>query len=113
MPQLAGATKQEKFATIFLDAPLWLLWFTWADATMEALDLPPRDRSAICRFRRSQDDFFRWPMLPSGKFENIQMSDTEIAQRAQEAEEAFALWDSLADEIGPRCGLLELKYRFP
>jgi hypothetical protein len=33
----------------------------------------------FCRpqIRRSKDDFFRWPVLPSGKFENIQMSDFE------------------------------------
>jgi hypothetical protein len=113
LPRLPGTDLREKFAPIFAAAPLWLLWFTWADATMEVLDLPPRDHSAIWKFRRSKDDFFRWPVLPPGKFENIQMSDIEIAERRRKAEEAYALWDHLADEIGPRCGLLELKYRYP
>jgi hypothetical protein len=113
MPNLPGANVQEKFALIFDRAPLWLIWFTWADATMEVLDLPRSDCSAIWKFRRSENDFFRWPVLPTGKFENIQMSDIEIAERRRKAEEGYALWDSLADEIGPRCGLLELKYRYP
>ena len=113
MPQLPGANDKEKFAPIFAGAPLWLLWFTWADATMAALDLPPRDHPDIRNFLRSKDNFFRWPALPSGKFENIQMSDIEIAEHARKAEERYALWDELADEIGPRRGLLELKYRYP
>jgi hypothetical protein len=112
-PRLPGSDLCEKFASILAAAPLWLLWFTWADATIEVLGLPPLDRSPIWKFRRSRDDFCRWPMLPSGKFENIQVSDTEIAERAQKAKEAYALWDSLEDEIGPRCGLLEMKYRYP
>jgi hypothetical protein len=91
MPQLAGATEQEKFAAVLCDAPLWLLWFTWADVTMEALGIPRRNRAAICRFRRSKDDFFRWPLLPSGKFENIQMSDADSAELAKKAEAAPAL----------------------
>jgi hypothetical protein len=101
MPQLAGATEQEKFAPIFRDAPLWLLWFTWADITMEALEIPPSDRAAVCRFRRSPDDFQRWPLLPSGKFENIQMSDADIAELARRAEAAPELRD---------IGLLEWKF---
>ena len=112
MPNLP-ANVQEKFTPIFDRAPLWLIWFTWADATMEALAIERRDLSEIRRFRRSRDDFRRWPALPSGKFENIQKLDTEIAERAQKAEEANALWDDLADEIEPRYGLLELKYRYP
>jgi hypothetical protein len=112
-PRLPGSDLREKFAPILAAAPLWLLWFTWADATIEALDLPLPDCSAIWRFRRSENDFIRWPVLPAGKFENIQMSDVEIAERRRKAEESYALWDSLADEIGPRCGLLELKYRYP
>jgi hypothetical protein len=102
MPQLAAPTEQEKFATIFRDAPLWLLWFTWADITMEALEIPPRDRAAVCRFRRPQDDFRRWPLLPSGKFENIQMSDAEIAELARKAKAMPKLRG---------IGLLEWKYR--
>jgi hypothetical protein len=112
-PRLPGSDLREKFAPILAAAPLWLLWFTWADATLEALDLPLLDRSAIWKFRRSEDDFRRWPVLPGGKFEYIQMSDIEIAERRRKAEEAYALWDSLADDIGPRCGLLELKYGYP
>jgi hypothetical protein len=61
MPHLPGANDKEKFAPIFAGAPLWLLWFSWADATMAALDLPPRDRSDICKFLRSKDNFFGWP----------------------------------------------------
>jgi hypothetical protein len=102
MPQLAGATEQEKFAPIFRDAPLWLLWFVWADITMEALEIAPRDRAAVCRFRRSGDDFRRWPLLPSGKFENIQMSDAEIAELARKAKATPTLRG---------IGLLEWKYR--
>jgi hypothetical protein len=101
IPQLSGATEQEKFASIFRDAPLWLLWFTWADITMEALEIPPSDRAAVCRFRRSPDDFQRWPLLPSGKFENIQMSDADIAELARRAEAAPELRD---------IGLLEWKF---
>ena len=55
MPNLPGANVQEKFALIFDRAPLWLIWFTWADATMEALDLPLLDCSAIWKFRRSEE----------------------------------------------------------
>jgi hypothetical protein len=112
-PRLPGSDLREKFAPILAAAPLWLLWFTWADATIEALDLPLPDCSAIWKFRRTENDFYKWPVLPAGKFENIQVSDVEIAARRRKAEESYALWDSLADEIGPRCGLLELKYRYP
>jgi hypothetical protein len=112
-PRLPGSDLREKFAPILAAAPLWLLWFTWAGATIEALDLPLPDCSAIWKFRRTENDFYKWPVLPAGKFENIQVSDVEIAARRRKAEESYALWDSLADEIGPRCGLLELKYRYP
>jgi hypothetical protein len=107
-PRLPGSDLREKFAPILAAAPL-----TWADATIEALDLPLPDCSAIWKFRRTENDFYKWPVLPAGKFENIQVSDVEIAARRRKAEESYALWDSLADEIGPRCGLLELKYRYP
>jgi hypothetical protein len=68
MPQLAGATEQEKFATVFRDAPLWLLWFTLADVTMEALEIAPRDRAAICRFRRS---YYNFAVSPVRKYPNV------------------------------------------
>src|ERR1700756_428896 len=51
-PRLPGSDLREKFAPILAAAPLWLLWFTWADATIEALDLPLPDCSAIWKFRR-------------------------------------------------------------
>jgi len=104
MPHLPGADEKEKFAPIFDNAPLWLVWFTWADATMEALELPPRDRSEICRFRRSRDDFFKCPALPSGIFENTPISEAEVAERQRTSEEADVLWDELADEIAPVAG---------
>ena len=102
LPRLPGTDLKEKFASIFADAPPWLLWFTWADLTTGALDLPPWDFSAVYKFRRSKADFFRWPVLPSGKFENVQISDFELAEKIRKANEAPE----------PHMGLLELKYRF-
>jgi hypothetical protein len=102
LPRLPGTDLKEKFASIFAAAPPWLLWFTWADLTTGELDLPLWDFSAVHKFRRSKDDFFRWPVLPSGKFENIQMSDFEVAEKIRKANEAPE----------PHMGLLELKYRW-
>jgi hypothetical protein len=72
MPRLPGADVQEKFDPIFAGAPLWLLWFTWGDATIEALHLKPRDRSEICKYPGSKEDFFRWPALHRGSPLSIQ-----------------------------------------
>jgi hypothetical protein len=123
MPHLPGADEREKFARIFADAPLWLVWFTWADATMEALQLPPRDRSEICQFARSRENFCKWPALPSGVFERAPRTESkpkkadelwsEPADVRETSGDVDTLWDNLADIVGPRCGLLEWKYRFP
>ena len=100
LPRLPGTNLREKLAPLFADAPLWLLWFTRAELTMGALDLPLRDLSTIYKFHRPKDGFKKWPVLLSGKFENIQMSDREVAELIRKTKE------SPLD-----MGLLEYKYR--
>ena len=80
---------------------------------MEALDLAAPDLSEICRAHRFKEDFFRWPALPTGIFENIRMSDSHLQESEQKAKDTRALWDQHPNEFGPRYGALELKYRYP
>jgi hypothetical protein len=63
-----GVDEQAKLSAVFKAAPLWLLWFTFADYTAAVLGLELRDLSSISRFARSREVFDTWWGLPRDAF---------------------------------------------
>ena len=72
LPRLeaTGGNDAEKLIAIISQAPPWLLWFTYADLTSEALSLEPLtghpEFSSFAKYARSRLDYVRWPLLPRG-----------------------------------------------
>lgn len=75
LPHHPGANEQEKFNKILASAPLWLIWFTWADVTIGGLQLSIPDFSTIEDYERSLEDLGRLPALPTGQFANVRWSN--------------------------------------
>jgi len=97
LSQRPGTDEREKFDAILTSAPLWLLWFTWAEFTITYLQLrqacariwpiiadvknialhcgPPHP-SELANCDRSYEIRKRHPALPSGKFEKAPWSDS-------------------------------------
>jgi len=92
-----GNNEQEKFDAIFASAPLWLLWFTWADVTVGCLQLEEArariwpivaevlicifyhmtpDSRELSSYDRSVEILYHQPALPSGKFKKAPWSDS-------------------------------------
>jgi hypothetical protein len=92
-----GANEQEKFDAILASAPLWLLWFTWAEVTIGRLQLkqacakirPTVAEVLVCVFHHYTPDPWEvssydrsvqirchLPALPSGKFTKAPWSDS-------------------------------------
>jgi hypothetical protein len=69
VPTLPGANEKEKFDPIFANAPLWLIWFTYADWTAGFLNFDLPDLSQIENFARCSVIWKIWPCLPEGKFD--------------------------------------------
>jgi hypothetical protein len=63
-----GATEKKKLESVFASAPPWLIWFTFADYTVEELGLSLPNLSSIASFARSKADFDNWCGLLSGAF---------------------------------------------
>jgi hypothetical protein len=74
LPDLPGADETAKLNAVFAKAPLWLLWFTYAELPIVVLGLKLPDLSSMSRFARPErlghhylpDGAFEWRRLPVG-----------------------------------------------
>jgi hypothetical protein len=92
MPNLAGTGNEEEFVDesplgkltpIFASAPPWLIWYTWADMTAEALGLPICDLSDV-RAHERPDGVLCWPTLPKDRFADLPVSNSPFTSTPSE-----------------------------
>lgn len=66
--EASGNNNAERLVALLSHAPRWLLWFTYADFTFEALGTGLSDTRDLAEYARSRLDYMRWPLLPRGAF---------------------------------------------
>jgi hypothetical protein len=71
--EVPGSNDAEKLIAIISEAPQWLLWFTYADLTDDALNSCEFMRGdskiePVQKWARSRLDYVRWPLLPRSAF---------------------------------------------
>jgi hypothetical protein len=70
LPKLeaSGNNNADRLFALLSHAPEWLLWFTYADLTLEALGAGFSYSDDLTDHARSRLDYVRWPLLPPGAF---------------------------------------------